>query len=370
MRISDRYIGKQVLLGTLYAVLVLSLVMVLGSLFKEIRPLLGQQGATLTLATRLGLVARFVLSFLPFSLMFTIPWAFLTAVLLVFGRLSSTNEITSFRVAGVSLVRLALPVFVIGLLLSGLCLYLNVNVVPLARASGKELIYEQARKDPRSMLDPGRGQAQLRGKQKLFVEGKEGETLLGFHLYQLSEKEGSTEKTYVYSRRSTFIVDEVKKEIRMRLNDAFMEKTLPDGSVEPVLAGELEPLLLAIDAKDRKRTRPTAMTNTEIEAYLKEHPEFEQKKKVEYRAEITKRFSFSMACLAFAFVAVPLGLKSQRKDTSMGLVLSLLLGAGYFLFTVLSSEFKTDLGAAVILWMPNFLCVLIGLFLFRRARFK
>ena len=112
MRISDRYIGKQVLMGTLYAVLVLGLVLVLGNLFKKIQPLLVDQKAPLEL------VLRFVISVLPLSLMYTVPWGFLSAVLLVFGRLSSDQEITSFRVAGVSLVRLSAPVFVIGALLS------------------------------------------------------------------------------------------------------------------------------------------------------------------------------------------------------------------------------------------------------------
>jgi lipopolysaccharide export system permease protein len=77
-----------------------------------------------------------------------------------------------------------------------------------------------------------------------------------------------------------------------------------------------------------------------------------------------------MACLAFAFVAVPLGLQSRRRDTSGGLVISLLIGTGYFLVTMLADEFKTDAGAAMMLWAPNVACVLLGIFLFRRARFK
>ena len=81
MRISDRYIGKQVLMGTLYAVMVLGVVLVLGNLFKKIQPLLVDQKAPLEL------VMRFVINVLPLSLMYTVPWGFLSAVLLVFGRL-------------------------------------------------------------------------------------------------------------------------------------------------------------------------------------------------------------------------------------------------------------------------------------------
>ena len=133
MRISDRYIGKQVLFGTLYAVLVLGVVLVLGNLYKQVQPLLVDQKAPLEL------VVRFVISVLPLSLMYTIPWGFLSAVLVVFGRMSSNQEITGFRVGGVSLVRLSAPVFVIGALLSVVSLWLNMNVVPYSKASAKQL---------------------------------------------------------------------------------------------------------------------------------------------------------------------------------------------------------------------------------------
>ena len=52
---------------------------VLGNLFKKIQPLLVDQRAPLEL------VLRFVLNVLPLSLMYTLPWGFLSAVLLVFG---------------------------------------------------------------------------------------------------------------------------------------------------------------------------------------------------------------------------------------------------------------------------------------------
>ena len=59
MRLSDRYIARQILVGTLYAIVVLSLVLVMGNLFKQARPLLVEQHAPL------GLVLRFVINVLP-----------------------------------------------------------------------------------------------------------------------------------------------------------------------------------------------------------------------------------------------------------------------------------------------------------------
>ena len=213
MRISDRYIGKQVLYGTLFAILVLSLVLVLGNLFKQIRPLLVDKQAPL------WMVLRFVMDVLPFSLMFTIPWGFLTAVLLVFGRVSSDQEITSFRVAGVSLTRLVVPVFVIAALLSAACLWLNMNVVPQAKSSLTDLLYEQARRDPRSLLSPGMVHAGLRDV-KFFVEDQSGDSLVGLHLYRIpaSAAADAPLDAYLHAERFTFVVDDAKKDDKAEKN--------------------------------------------------------------------------------------------------------------------------------------------------------
>ena len=370
MRISDRYIGRQVLLGTLYAVLVLGLVLVLGNLFKRIQPLLVDQKAPLEL------VLRFVISVLPLSLMYTIPWGFLSAVLLVFGRLSTHQEITSFRVAGMSLARISAPVFVIGALLSGVSLWLNVNVVPYAKASARQLVYDQAARDPDSLLKPGVVQGDFKGDgedlQKILIEGKSGEWVEGFHFYVVPKpgESGDASLTYVHAARAALAIDHGNSQLRVKLQDAYFESRDPKGAVEMAFAGEAEPLVIDLKDPRERRLRPNAMSNEQILRELARNDEIPEKKRVSMRAEITKRYSFSMACFAFAFVAVPLGLQSRRRDTSGGLIISLLIGTGYFLITVLADEFKTHAGAAAMLWAPNVACILLGLFLFRRARYK
>ncbi|MCX6878465.1 MAG: LptF/LptG family permease [Verrucomicrobia bacterium] len=365
MRISDRYIGKQVLLGTLFAVLVLSLVLVLGNLFKQIRPLLVDKHAPL------WLVLRFVLNVLPFSLMFTIPWGFLSAVLLVFGRLSTDHEIISFRVAGVGLARLVVPVFVIAAVLSAACLWLNVNVVPKAKASLTELLFEQAKRDPRALLSPGMVHSGLKDV-KFFVEDQQENALLGLHLYRLPENAAAEAPSdaYLHATRFTFVVDDGNQELRLKLYDASFETLKPDGTVDTFSAEEAEPYLIPFGASTYEKTKAPAMTNQEIVAYLARHPELTPERRVKYHIEVAQRFSFSMACLAFAFIAVPLGMQSRRKDSSSGLLISLLLGTGYFLFTILAAESKSNAGATLALWLPNVICVGVGLFLFRRAQFK
>lgn len=366
LRISDRYIGRQVAMGTLFGVLVLSLVIVLGQLFKQIRPLLVEYNAPLEV------VLRFVINVLPFSLMFTVPWGFLSAVLLVFGRLSTDQEITSFRVAGVSLQRIAAPVFIIGALLSLGSLWLNLNIVPNAKATVNQLLYDQAASKPSSLLRPGvvtggLGDASV----KALIETRDGDWVGGFHLYQTSVNEnGDHTRSYVHADRASLAVIHEKSQLRAKLENAYFETRKPDGTVEVAIAGNAEPLLIDLRNPRHGRVRASSMTNEAIRSYLEQNPEVEGRGRMRLITEAHKRYSFSMACLAFAFVAVPLGIKAGRRDTSGGLLISLLIGMSYFMFTVMVEQFETETSAVIILWAPNLICVLLGLYLFRRARFR
>jgi lipopolysaccharide export system permease protein len=112
------------------------------------------------------------------------------------------------------------------------------------------------------------------------------------------------------------------------------------------------------------------MSNDEIREEIATNPKLDAGMRLKLESEIMTRYAFSVACLAFAFVAVPLGLQTHRRDTTRGLMISVLIGTGYFLITMMADQVKSVQWAAVALWAPNVLCVVIGLFLFRKARFS
>ena len=377
MRLSDRYIGRQVLVGTLFAIILLSSILVLGSVFQTIRTLLVDFGAPPSI------IGEFIWATIPFSLIYTIPWAFLSAVLLVFGRMSSDNELVGFRVAGMSLYRLALPVFVIGLLLSALCMWLNLEVAPKAKAASKQIATRAFFMNPRAMLTAAAeqdGLARLEDslkntrayieKSEVTVGGSEGVTMRGLHLFQLRDEANpnSTDK-YVHAMKAETVVDDTNQEFRMHLYDA-MFMTEEEGIPRSMIAGESVPVVLPFTPRKTKES-PAIMSNAEIRNFIKTkmEPSPVLRKYIHrYEAEIYNRYASSFACLAFAFVGIPLGIKARRKDTSTGLVLSLLIGAAYFIFGMIGGNSHN--GVLIAAWAPNVVCVVLGLILLRRARFR
>lgn len=362
----DRYIGKQIISATVFGVVMLCVLLVLGNLFKELRPLMVESNASPLL------IGRFILSVIPFSLVYTIPWGFLVAVLLVFGRLSAENELVSMRMAGVGLLRIAMPVFVLGALLSGLCLWLNVSMAPKAKDTIKFVLYEAVRENPNALLDPGVVQTRFKG-QKVFVESREGNLLHGLHLYQLRGREDTGfPAASIYAREAKLKIIQETKQLRLHLTDAYMETRNPDGTRELAFIGEQEPLLFDFAVERKKSRKPSTMTNEEIRADLATNDELVEKKRHRLANEIQRRYAFSVACLALSMVGVPLGINARRKETSTGLAISIVVALGYFLFFAVAEQFQNESGhgAVLLYWLPNVLCLLLGVFLFYKARRK
>ena len=140
--------------------------------------------------------------------------------------------------------------------------------------------------------------------------------------------------------------------------------------MDAAFAGEAEPLVIDLKKANDRKVRPNLMSNEQIRAEMANNPSLTPAQKLKMNSEIMTRYAFSVACLAFAFVAVPLGLQTHRRDTTRGLMISVLIGTGYFLITMMADQVKSNAGSAVVLWAPNVLCIVIGLFLFRKARFS
>ena len=103
MKLIDRFVSRELLVNVLFAIAVLSLVLVVGNIFRKLLPLLVNHDVPMEY------LIAFIAYVLPFSLIFTIPWGLLTAIILVFGRLSADNELIALRSNGVSVTRICIP---------------------------------------------------------------------------------------------------------------------------------------------------------------------------------------------------------------------------------------------------------------------
>jgi lipopolysaccharide export system permease protein len=92
----------------------------------------------------------------------------------------------------------------------------------------------------------------------------------------------------------------------------------------------------------------------------------------ESRTELNKRYSFSLACLTFALVGIPLGVTAQRRETSVGFALSLFVALAYMIFILVGDilNAKPELYPHLLMWAPNAIFLSVGSVLFYRLSRK
>lgn len=363
MNLIDRYVGRAVFVTALYGVVVLSVVLVLGNIFKELLDLLINRDVPLKY------VLLFMLYVLPFSLAFTVPWGFLTAVLLIFGRMSADNELIALRATGVSLFRVCMPVLAVGVLLSLFTFWINAFVAPQAEAAMRESITAMARSNPAALFVPDEVIDEFAGR-KFFLGGKNGNDLSEVTVVEMDEK-GWVEKI-IQARRGSIEPEEDSGQIVLTLEDARFEQrdaeNLRDfAKIRHGISVAQATINVPLDDLAATGERPLrSYTLAELRGRLEEARGTE--KETATKTEISKRLSMSMACIAFALIAMPLGVTAQRKETSVGFAISLALAFGYFFFVVLAEMLRDDAVAYpyLLLWIPNVLFVGIGAWMLLR----
>src|SRR4030095_13716737 len=360
MSLIDRYVTRQVLTSSAFAVAVLSVVLVLGNVFKKLLDLLVNRDVPM------DLILSFIAYILPFSLTFTIPWGFLTGVLLVFGKMSAENELIALRANGTSCPRVTVPVFIIGLICTLICLWINVDVAPKAQRRMQEAVFHMATSNPLGLFASDKVITEFPGR-KIYVGRNEGKDLFNLLVYELNDEQ--LPMRVVYARRGELNTDLKEKQVLMKLYDARLEQRseeAPNDLTKIQLANMGQTVfpipLKELYEKNKKRQGPSAMT---VEEMLRNEA---VKGTPEARTEMSKRFSTALASLAFALFAVPMGITANRKETSVGFMLSITIAFVYFLLMILidTVHSKPKWHAEYLIWAPNLLFLGMGGVLFYR----
>src|SRR5438105_4041304 len=336
MKIIDRYLSRQLLVNLIFAIVVLSFVLVIGNIFRKLLPLLVNHDLPVEY------LVGFVAYVLPFSLIFTIPWGLLTAVLLVFGRLSADNELTALRSNGVSITRICIPLMAIAIVCTAASLWLNVQVAPAAQEEMRATVFNLATRNPMALFGSDQVIDQFPGR-KIYVGKKEGNKLENILVFEMNDNSLAVKVTY--ARTGMLEADLANKQILMHLYQARYQardekdpldlRKIKDGlsMVEGTLPISLEELY----EKEKKRPSRSALS---IEQLLDQLKSENQRERSASRTEINKRFSFPFSCIAFAIIGVPLGVTAHRRETSIGFAMGLIVATTYFLFVIIGDTLR------------------------------
>ena len=114
---------------------------------------------------------------------------------------------------------------------------------------------------------------------------------------------------------------------------------------------------------------PNEMTYRELREYIR-YALRQDRPTVELELTLHHKFSIPFACLVFALVAPPLGMRSHRGSSSIGMGIAVLIGFAYYvvwhyLSAVAQQGLLSPFWAA---WLPNLVTAAVGAGLILRVR--
>jgi len=358
-RILSLYIVREIASLFLLGIMVFTLILLMGRLIK-LTDLVISRGVPL------ADVSRMILYLMPSFLVFTIPMAFLLAVLLAFGRLSADNEITVMKAGGISLMQLMPPVVLCGLCAALLTLAASTIGVPWGNSAFKSLSFAVLKQNVAATI-----------REKVFWDDIPGIVMYTEHY---DEERHTLKGVIIHDGReqsrplTIFAADGVigegpnRNDIRLVLTNGSIHSTGAAEEYRLVHFGEYTMTIGGAGQGTGLGRNEMDMTVGELRRQIGS-PATAKPARLKMQSELHSRFAFPFASLVFAVVAVPLGMQNRRSGKSAGFSTSIGILLAYYVVQSLLRTLaeKGGLPPALALWLPNMIFLGLGWYLLRMA---
>ena len=378
MKNLERYVFGAFLSSFLLAFLVLSFVLTIGLMVQIVSYIL--QGVPM------DLVGRFALVSFPETMQWTVPIALLVSSILVFSRLSADSEIAAMRACGVNLLTVMRWPLAFALLCTFVCLFVNNEVVPRGHEVRRNLTRRLSVGAGLELLEPGRTINDF-PKVQLYFHSRDAESGALQDLEIVDRRDPKctrnfkAKQAFVRQEGRDIVLDvrdltvdpvdpkhpnTMKAEtFRWRAEDVlkdgtYKRKEQEEAAAEVAAAAEVEAKADADeDAAGKKAGRKHKSKNRE----KKYSPRKAARRALsDIRTEFQKRWVFAFASICFVLVGVPLGIRAQRKESSVGMGIALVTALAYYLVVILMTSLSKNyhVHPEVLIWLPVGLCVLLS----------
>lgn len=357
------YIVREVVLYTLLGLAAITIVMLTRSLVRMLDYLIGTGFLWEDLVSLVRVMGTMLA-------VYALPVSFLFGVLLAMGRMASDVEITAMRACGVGVLRILLPVSILGLAISLLTLQLTLDVEPAARRDMSAVVQRMLLRGASVMA----GHFNAVGDRTLYVDRRVGST--GLRGIVISDRTDPEHPFVVFAEKGEMRLDADEAELSLvlehgdvhlesddvhRYRRVGFERLEYDIDIEQMLGPTRYPR-----AKEMSLDRLRGIV-ANIEAgrpgLLREAP-------LVYVTDLERRYSTPAAAFLFSLVGVPLGMRRTRGARSFGVFLCAALAFVYYGIESFSEFLGTSgaLDPRLALWIPNAVFAAVGIALLARVR--
>ena len=358
-RIFSFYIIREISSLFLLGIVIFTLVLLMGRLIKLME-------LVVTHGVPLVDVSKMILYLIPSFLIYTIPMAFLLAVLLAFGRLSADNEIIVIKASGISLYQVMPPVMFCALVAVFLAFSVAAVGAPLGNSAFKELSLRMLTKNIAATI-----------REKTFWDDIPGVVMYTDHYEEKSRQlkgvvihdgRNQSRPMTIFAQNGVISGTSGNHGLLLSLQNGSIHFAGAGGSYRLVYFGEY-----SMTAGNKENSTPQSPNESDLSLSdlisRMDDPAIPAALRLSYRTELHSRFTFPCASLVFAILAVPLGIQNRRAGKSGGFAVSIFIILSYYVVMSVARTFpeKGILPSSIALWLPNLLFLGIGLYFLRLA---
>ncbi|MDE3105021.1 MAG: LptF/LptG family permease [Acidobacteriota bacterium] len=336
--------------------------------------------------TPLVTVGDYLINLIPFIISQVTPLCSLVAVLITFGALSRSSEITAMKATGISLYRIVTPILVLAVLLSAGLFAFNEYYLPAANRRQEAL---------RSVIKGKPAQTFLRPDRK-WISGQSNSQSTGTNGSQTGTESGEPARIFyyqffdadknVFANLTVFEFDPVSFHLTRRIFassarwDDRINRWVFENGWQRTFAGDTvtsyQPFTLSTFAEIREQPsyfkkedlQSEQMSYGELARYIEDLRQsgFETKR---LSVQLYKKLAYPLITLVMAVLGIPFALSMGKRGGLAGIAVAIFLAIAYLgvdsLFAAMGNV--NTLPAVLAAWTPDLLFGITGTYFLLRT---
>ena len=287
-----------------------------------------------------NLVWQLTFALVPNVIAFTCPMAVLVGVIIGLSKMQGDSELIAIRAAGVGNFQITLPIIFLGVLLSSLAFFINLNGVPFAAQIVRQVALQTALYKLESPIEPGVFNTEING-YTIYVKDGDFEKGTWKNIFIYNEDKPNNSLRLITSRSGR--IDTKEESSELVLENAVVNTFSTEKDAEKFVSENVGQIRLAIKTKRGEIIEKISKSEeTPEELGLRELAQLartkEGKEKIEAQILWQRRIILSITPLIFALLGTALVLRFNRGGRGFGIFLALVSLVVYYLLALLGEQ--------------------------------
>lgn len=306
----------------------------------------------------------YFMSFLPYMANQLAPLFTFISVIFFTTKMAGNSEIIAILSSGVSFNRFVRPYMIGAAVIAALTFSLSNYILPPMNV--KQIAYYNKYVKNKAVTTGIDIQMMARPGEVVYIGRFENSSKIGYR-FSYDKFRG---KELVSRMTAQTIAYDSTRQYHWKINNYMIREF--DGMREKITSGSTLDTVIPIEPRDFliSNNDQETMTTPQLSQYIERQKLRGVANIKAFEIERHRRYATAAAAFILTLIGVSLSSKKVKGGMGLNIGLGLLLSFSYILFSTVTSQFAIS-GATspwLAMWIPNFIYLAIGLFLYRRAQ--